>query len=282
MRTHLYNTISSGVMTRHNLYLNAEFALTVNPALAIVLYHLAVVPNIVQFVPAWRVDVEVAALYVFHQTIVECTERFASDLRTGSFPNELDGSLAEVYLLKLDKNALESNAVNILVPMVHGETIMMNGDGHSFVDAIAPYTLIKCISPEAFNSSPAPPKVSIFKELENCGLLEQSGDTRLLRALLAQWQGSFDMDKEMRKDQSIMSPQSSISVNCHPQLSKAFPETAPQRNYQVYHGQGQETASSTRFGSNHPPHDLNSINRCTSIASAIGSIHDDHYRSQSR
>jgi len=211
-----------------------EFPLTVTPAMtmvlysmvgAMVLYSMVGVPTTVQFVPGWRGEVEVAALYALRQTILQLMERYASDLSTGKgFPKALDESLEKVRLLKLD-HALQGNTDNTVVsiPMVDAETVMINVDAHSFVDVIAPYTLITCkFKQPSTTDSSSPVHVNLGQELEKCGLNRKSKDTRLLRGLLALWQGKLDMKARGIPQDSNRCGSSSTS---HPQLAKSFPET---------------------------------------------------------
>ena len=82
-------------------------------------------------------------------------------------------------------------------------------------DNISPYTLIQARRTEGKTS-----KVKLHDELYKCGMLKENCDTRLLRGLLATWQGTIDMENNgMPEFESVES-----KTNRNPQLSKAFPE----------------------------------------------------------
>ena len=193
-----------------------DFAFTVTPAIAIILYSLAGV--YATLVPGWKNEEEIAALYAARQLILGCMERYASDLSNGlsekSCRNQLDESLGKIRLLRL-KKPLQSASDSVSVPMGDDSTIIINGDIAKFADVISPYTLIQARRTEGKTS-----KVKLHDELYKCGMLKENCDTRLLRGLLATWQGTIDMENNgMPVSESVES-----KTNRNPQLSKAFPE----------------------------------------------------------
>jgi hypothetical protein len=204
------------------IVIGERFAFTLTPAIVVVLYSMAGVYTSVM--PGWKSEEEIAALYAVRQSVIQIMERFVSDLSTGlnrfDCQDELDKSLERVRLVRF-QGKLQSNSTNVTVPMVDGETIMMNGDKASFADVIAPYTLIQAkntINPSKTYS------VELYEEVKKCGLvMGEDCDTRLLRGLIAVWEnkiGSNGIKTKSTTESSSFPNDGRRNL----QYSKAFPE----------------------------------------------------------
>ena len=141
--------------------------------------------------PGWRSQEELSALYLVRQCMLQCMERFVSQMSQGlnrrDCQEELDKSLEKIRLVRLQK-PIHSKPKNVLVPLVDSGTIMMNGNVASFADIIGPATLIQAKhSQSPYELCP----VYLYKEVKKCGLVnEEDSDTRLLRGLIAIWKNS--------------------------------------------------------------------------------------------
>ena len=83
--------------SNHEIIRSEKFAFTVTPSIAMILYSLAGV--YAPLVPGLKNEEEIAALYAARQLILQCMERYESDVRQGlsqeSCLNQLDESLAK-------------------------------------------------------------------------------------------------------------------------------------------------------------------------------------------
>jgi hypothetical protein len=107
--------------------------------------------------------------------------------------------LKEICLIRLrrkvqrpiDRSRTRSSVAS--VPRVTNATVLLNGDQSSFADVIAPYMLIQTKS-----SLEKRTHVDMTKELDNCCLLRDCLDDRVLRGMVVVWDGCFPKTKFVR------------------------------------------------------------------------------------
>ena len=195
-----------------------DFAFTLTPAITMVLYSLAGVDA--SMVPGCKVEVEIAALYAVRHLILQSMERYESALNDGlsqeTCREQLDESLGKIRLIRL-RTHLRSTSDTVSVPMIVGSTVMIQGDMASFADVIAPCTFI-----QARRTRDKTMDVNLYDEVQKCGLLKENCNARLIRGLLAMWQGTIDHGVTSTPD--FASEESNASGRRNPQLAKAFPE----------------------------------------------------------
>jgi len=254
-----YN-LERGVEEKVQIVSDATFAFTLTPAIVVVLYTMAGIYT--ALMPGWKFEEELAALYAVRQSMVQCMERFVAGLNDGfnrqDCLDELDKSLKRVRLVRLQEK-LQSKSKNVIVPMVDGETIMMNRDMASFADVIAPNTLIQAKHTKSPNTTL---DVNLYEELNKCGLVkDHDSNTRLIRGLIALWQNTIDLN--------VIGPKPTLSsqsnqVERNPQYSKAFPENVlslvPSKDpiqYAVIEGETGTTMTLDNDGTRIPLPELN-------------------------
>ena len=211
---------------------NENFAVTVTPAIAMVLYSMAGIP--ITLVSGWKGEEELAALYAVRQLMIGRMETFV--METSRIPihlnrlrttpeeihhdalQELNKSLGEVCLLPLQKplERAKPRFDKVSVPMVGKGAVLWNGDGAAFADIIAPQMFIQA----KLRTTKQTLTVNIYDEVKKCGLFnERQVDARLLQCLMLLWQGDLgnnaDVDNEDIWQQM---------PGRDPQRSKAFPE----------------------------------------------------------
>jgi hypothetical protein len=199
-----------------------QFSASVTPALAIILYSMCGVPASVLI--GWKCIEETAALYAVRRLIVEEGEKQICRIRSlqqsyvanrprmslREFELELDKlgestadkynserrssenafgkSQSKICLIRLTTRLQRppSRTSLVSIPRVPTATVLLNGEESSYAAVIAPYTFIQTKS--ALHSRI---HVNIARELENCCLLKNSRDDRMLRGLMMVWDGCF-------------------------------------------------------------------------------------------
>lgn len=153
-----------------------KFAITLSPAIAVVLYAMTGTPT--TLMSGRRAKEELVALFAVRQlmlasmtTFVNRTcghersvdnEQFYFQART-----ELDCSLEKIHLVSLDKPLdLAPNPLDqIFIPMVGTGTVLLHGNKAPFADIIAPFTFIQA---KFNNTSSSILKVDLSLELRKC------------------------------------------------------------------------------------------------------------------
>jgi hypothetical protein len=238
-----------------------RFSTSLTPALAIVLFDLL---GVLSFVLAGSNGgaEEAAVLYAARQWVLRCWTKhagqinrlqkqydpdrdrkslieFESGLGSARTRYELDRdvleatfglSLKQLRLYRLPRQIQSPETTAVRIPMVPKDSILVNAEKASFADVIAPYTFIQA------RYSTAPRKMMMLDlpaELRKCSLLRECDDTRVLRGLVAVWQGTLpantseddDVEHGLELEPAQLNDDSVDS--CEPwwkQQSKSYPE----------------------------------------------------------
>jgi hypothetical protein len=199
-----------------------QFSASVTPALAVILYSMCGIPANV--LVGWKCIEETAALYAVRRLIVEegkkqicrilsiqqsyvanrprmslkefdaeldklgasAADKYDSERRSSE--NVFGKALAKICLIRLTTRLQwpPSRTSLVSIPRVSSTAVLLNGEEPSFADVIAPYTFIQ--TKPALQSRI---HVNIARELENCCLLKNSSNERILRGLIMVWDGCF-------------------------------------------------------------------------------------------
>jgi hypothetical protein len=196
-----------------------RFSTSVTPAIAVVLFDLL---GVLSFGLAGSNGgaEEAAVLYAARQWVLRCWTKhaeqinrlqkkydphrdrkslteFESGLGSARTRYELDRdaleatfglSLKQLRLFRLPSQIQPPETTDVRIPMVPKDSILVNAEKATFADVIAPYTLIQA------RYSTTPRKMMTLDlpaELRKCSLLRECDDTRVLRGLLAVWQGTL-------------------------------------------------------------------------------------------
>ena len=118
-----------------------EFAMTITPAIAVVLYAMTGVGT--SIINGWKAEKELAALYAVRQLILKYMEKYVSDGRHDNISKDKPKEqLGKIRLVALDKQVNTTNKkfdAPILIPIVGKDTVLINADKALFADVIAPY-----------------------------------------------------------------------------------------------------------------------------------------------
>lgn len=217
------------------------FAVTVTPAIAVVLYACAGIPT--TLMPGWKAEEELAALYAVRQLILASVETYFNDIscsdkiwsKEANQPNsavhiaartKLDQSLKKIELVKLQAQVKPKpdSSGNILIPMVGSSTVLLNGDMAPFADVIGPFTLIQTKQITSLHNSKKP--LDMYLELQKCQLLKQGdNNSQVLRGLLEMWRGNLDPETTYPiGNEYELQPTTTTDELRNPQGSDAFPE----------------------------------------------------------
>jgi hypothetical protein len=169
-------------------------SVSVTPAVAVVLYCMLGITA--RTVAGWKTEEQGAALLVSRRWVLDRLREYET---RAAAPLDLDSSLrlelkrefgtllTQLRLLRLEL-PFRFIDEDWSIPVVTRNHLLVNGDKASCADVIAPYTFLQ------FKYSVDSDKkilVDLANELNKCGLLHRSDD-RLLRGLIAVWQGTFD------------------------------------------------------------------------------------------
>jgi hypothetical protein len=191
--------------------LGAEtFALTVTPAIAVVLFNMAGITA--RMMTSWKSEEQVAALFAARRWILDRLFDYRHQQLSKS---EFEERLGELRLFRLQK-PIQLNKDDTYIPMVSRNHVLLNGDKASCADVIAPYMLLQCTHSVDSNKKIV---VDLAEELGKCGLLRGSDD-RLLRGLVAVWQGTFDSGRTDPPGRPLLGATGRAAL----QRSSAFPE----------------------------------------------------------
>jgi hypothetical protein len=176
-----------------------DFAASVSPAIAIVLFDMASV--FASLVPGWKGEEDVAALYAAKEAILARWSTHVSatqEAQLRSVPirdNRMEDlsrrerkfidSLREVSVYRLRSQVQSSNETMVCIPMVSKHSILVNAEKATFADVIAPYMLLQT------KHTSAPINANLPVELDKCCLLKRSVNDQALRGILALWDGSL-------------------------------------------------------------------------------------------
>lgn len=218
---------------------NESFAISVTPAIAIVLYAMAGIPT--TLMPGWKAEEELAALYAVRQLMLACIKTYENKIPRFAVNNqssddyaceqkalsELKQSLEKIELLKLQTQLKPKPPMhgNILIPMVGASTVLLNADKASFADVIAPGLLIQTKQKTSKQQDP----VDMVQEMGKCRLIKsKKQDDWLLRGLKEMWKGKLQPSTTTNiTDDTMMFHQefqSHTQPDQSPQHSEAFPE----------------------------------------------------------
>lgn len=204
-----------------------HYAVTVTPAIAMVLYSMAGIP--ITLVSGWKGEEELAALYAVRQLMLERMKTFVNETSpdpsnptmTRKTPEELhdaiqelNRSLGEVCLLSLQTpvQCAKTPSDKIFVPMVGMGAVLWNGDKAAFADVIARRMFIQA----KLRTSKETLAVNIYEEVKKCGLFGgRNVDARLLQGLMLLWEGTLGSNTYHSLQEM---------PDRDPQGSKAFPE----------------------------------------------------------
>jgi hypothetical protein len=181
--------LSNGTLTllEHELY-----SASVTPALAIVLFNMAGV--FTGILAGWRGEEEVAALYAALQAILDRFRTHVEDLEgknteIDELVKQFDESLSELYVCRLQTQVQSNKVANVNIPIVPKQSILLNAEKASFADVIAPYQLLQTKHTSIPNASVA---VNLEEEMKKCCLLQDYKNDRVMRGLVALWDGFFE------------------------------------------------------------------------------------------
>jgi hypothetical protein len=214
-----------------------EFAITVSPAIAIVLFTMA--GGRVSMKQDWKAEEEVAALYAVQKNMLEVFRSISQQV-DGVLSQNLADDVKRKPIETLQRTLLaELNKVNIYalsqrietprqrkggkgerrgtvkVPLVNRRSILVNGATASFADVMAPFMLMQ----SKHTSRGSKVEIELREELRKCCLLMECEDDRPLRGMLAVWQGAFDSLNDRQLPLAKAPPKEA----CDEQHSKAFP-----------------------------------------------------------
>jgi hypothetical protein len=230
-----------------------QFSSSVTPALAIILYSMCGIPANVLI--GWKCIEETAALHAVRRLMVQegkkqiCSirslqqsyvsnrprmslkefdaeldklgastaDRYDSERRSSE--NAFGKALAKICLIRLTTRLQRppSRTSLVSIPLVSATTVLLNGEESSFAAVIAPYTFLQ--TKPALQSRI---HVNIARELENCCLLKNCRDDRILRGLIMVWDGCFsnsDVGDFVDDDLNVMAANEALL-----QESVAYPE----------------------------------------------------------
>jgi Uncharacterized conserved protein (DUF2075) len=198
-----------------------EFAISVTPAIAIVLFTMAGLQ--VSMVPGRRAEEEVVGLHAARRLMLRRLESHVN-AHGGSKVDALKDSLEGIRLYALQGQIQaprrvpgregDVNVGKVRVPLVPPESVLLNGTQSSFADVIAPYMLL-----QSRPGSDGVVAVDLEKELDRCCLLKTCKDDRVLRGMLALWKGDLRPITESRE---------LGTVNLPYRNSNAYPENLVQ------------------------------------------------------
>jgi hypothetical protein len=232
---------------RVELFESTMPALTVTPAIAMVLYTLAGVRLVMN--RDWRGAEEVTALNAVRRSMLNAYSRCRDQENVGRLKTDLN-QIELFYLSQqiesprnrstveeiADKKALEGTMAadqeesqdtdglrgQVKVPMVRKASILVNGRTAKFADVMAPYMLMQSKHSSQKSKSVA---FELEDELRKCCLLKDCTDDRVLRGLLAVWRGAFESEGELASHAYGTHARAKRGADdCDEHDSKAYPE----------------------------------------------------------
>jgi hypothetical protein len=174
----------------------------------------------------WRGEWEVTALYAAQQAILTRFRRHVGDLAaSGRTKQDLlmqfDESLAELHVHRLQKPVESIGVAHVSIPIVPKHSIVLYATKATFADVIALYHLLRTKHALIPNAAVAV-AVDLEHELRECCLLKGCTNDRVIRWLIALWDGTFEGTLQDNFDEGRPSPTSPTDFR-QPQLSNAYP-----------------------------------------------------------